>query len=119
VFPRGHGADHYVPQTAQAVTSFSDSTAQERRHAGDRNGLWRVISLSNTLTIAQVACICRAFIIAVLAMISIGCQNFLFSASAASLSMKLRSLSLRAILRQDSKLVSECRDTLSSSQLFS
>jgi ATP-binding cassette subfamily B (MDR/TAP) protein 1 len=67
---------------SQAVTSFSDSTAQERRHAGDRNGLW-------------------AFIIAVLAMISIGCQNFLFSASAASLSMKLRSLSLRAILRQD------------------
>lgn len=39
-------------------------------------------------------------------MISIGSQNYLFSASASSLSYKLRSLCLRAILRQDSKSVS-------------
>jgi hypothetical protein len=39
-------------------------------------------------------------------MVSIGSQNYLFSASAASLSSKLRSLCLRAILRQDSKSVS-------------
>ncbi|KAH9984144.1 P-loop containing nucleoside triphosphate hydrolase protein [Russula vinacea] len=86
---------------SEAVTSFSDSTAKERRHAGDRNGLWRVISVTNTLTMTQLACICRAFVISVLAMICIGCQYFLFSSAAASLSRKLRSLSLRAILRQD------------------
>jgi hypothetical protein len=72
------------------------------------------LSVSNTFTNTQLACIHRAFIIAILAMISIGCQNFLFSSAAASLSSKLRSLSLRAILRQDSKLVSERRNTLSS-----
>jgi hypothetical protein len=26
--------------TASAVTSFSDQSAHERRHAGDRNALW-------------------------------------------------------------------------------
>ncbi|KAI0305296.1 multidrug resistance protein 1 [Multifurca ochricompacta] len=67
---------------AQAVTGFSDSTAQERRHNGDRNALW-------------------SFIIAILAMISIGFQNYMFSSSAASLTSKLRSLSFRAYLRQD------------------
>jgi ATP-binding cassette subfamily B (MDR/TAP) protein 1 len=67
---------------SQAVTSFSDPTSHERRNAGDRNALW-------------------AFIVAILAMISIGSQNYLFSASASSLSYKLRSLCLRAILRQD------------------
>jgi ATP-binding cassette subfamily B (MDR/TAP) protein 1 len=50
--------------------------------------------------------LCRAFIVSILAMISIGSQNYLFSASAASLCYKLRSLCLRAILRQDSKSVS-------------
>ena len=60
----------------------------------------------NNLTISQNARICRAFLVAVLAMISIGVQNYLFSASAASLAYKLRSLCLRAILRQDSKSVS-------------
>ena len=47
----------------------------------------------------------RSFIISILAMISIGTQNYLFAASAASLTSKLRSLSFRAILRQDSTLV--------------
>jgi len=56
---------------------------------------------------------CRAFIISILAMMSIGLQNYLFSSSATSLSYKLRSLSLRAILRQDSKSVSEYRTALS------
>ena len=73
----------------------------------------------NTFMIAQLACICRAFIISILAMICIGSQNYLFSASAASLSRKLRSLSLRAILRQDSKSVSICFSPLSSYYTFS
>ncbi|KAH9985634.1 P-loop containing nucleoside triphosphate hydrolase protein [Russula compacta] len=67
---------------ANAVSNFSDSSAHERRYQGDRNALW-------------------SFIVSILAMISIGSQNYLFAASAASLSCKLRSLSLRAILRQD------------------
>jgi ATP-binding cassette subfamily B (MDR/TAP) protein 1 len=33
------GANYSAPQTAQAVTSFSDPP-RERRHAGDRNALW-------------------------------------------------------------------------------
>ncbi|KAI0287212.1 P-loop containing nucleoside triphosphate hydrolase protein [Russula brevipes] len=58
------------------VTSFSDVSPRDRRHAGDRNALWRVIPV-------------------------VGLQNYSFSSSASSLSRKLRSLSLRAILRQD------------------
>ncbi|KAH9962226.1 P-loop containing nucleoside triphosphate hydrolase protein [Russula dissimulans] len=67
---------------SEAVTSFSDSSPQARRHAGDRNALW-------------------SFIISILAMLSIGLQNYLFASSAASLCKKLRSQSLHAILRQD------------------
>ncbi|KAI0267305.1 P-loop containing nucleoside triphosphate hydrolase protein [Gloeopeniophorella convolvens] len=67
---------------AQAVTGFSDSNSHERRHDGDRNALW-------------------SFIISLLAMMAIGYQNYLFASSAASLTSKLRSLSFRAILRQD------------------
>ncbi|KAH9000914.1 P-loop containing nucleoside triphosphate hydrolase protein [Lactarius hatsudake] len=61
---------------------FSDSSSRERRHDGDRAALW-------------------SFIISILAMISIGAQNYMFAQSAASLTSKLRSLSFRAILRQD------------------
>ncbi|KAH9174816.1 P-loop containing nucleoside triphosphate hydrolase protein [Lactarius sanguifluus] len=67
---------------SQAVTGFSDSSSRKRRHDGDRAALW-------------------SFIIAILAMISIGAQNYMFARSAASLTSKLRSLSFRAILRQD------------------
>ncbi|KAF8268333.1 multidrug resistance protein 1 [Lactarius quietus] len=67
---------------SQAVSDFSDDTARERRHNGDRNALW-------------------CFIISILAMISIGSQNYLFATAASSLAGKLRSLSFRAILRQD------------------
>ena len=57
---------------------------------------------------------CRSFIVSILAGLSIGLQNYLFSASASSLSRKLRSLSLRAILRQDSKSDSQFLDVISS-----
>ncbi|KAI0287206.1 P-loop containing nucleoside triphosphate hydrolase protein [Russula brevipes] len=72
---------------SQAITSFSDESPRDRRHAGDNSALWRVIPV--------------AFNVAILALLSIGLQNYLFSSSASSLSRKLRSLSLRAILRQD------------------
>lgn len=67
---------------ANAVNSFSLTDPAARRHAGDRNALWM-------------------FIISILSAITIGCQNYFFAASAASLTGKLRSLSFRAILRQD------------------
>jgi hypothetical protein len=61
---------------------------------------------------SQLNRILRAFLVSILAMLSIGFQNYLFSRSASSLSRKLRSLSLRALLRQDSKSVSEIRDAV-------
>nr|WCD39452.1 Ste6-2 [Ganoderma boninense] len=67
---------------AKGITTFSLSDAGQRRHDGDRNALY-------------------FFIIAILSMIAVGMQNYLFSASAAALTSKLRSLSFRAILRQD------------------
>jgi hypothetical protein len=54
----------------------------------------------------------RSFIVSILAALSIGSGSYLYSASASSLSRKLRSLSLRAILRQDSKSVSYLRDAM-------
>lgn len=68
---------------AEGITSFQiqDDNARLRR-AGDRNALW-------------------FFIIALLSMGIIGTQNYTFAAAAANLSHKLRSLSFKAILRQD------------------
>ncbi|KAI0789769.1 P-loop containing nucleoside triphosphate hydrolase protein [Abortiporus biennis] len=67
---------------AKGLTSFGDLDPKQRRHDGDRNALW-------------------FFIIALISMCTIGNQNYLFGSSAAELTAKLRSLSFRAILRQD------------------
>ncbi|KAJ7366944.1 P-loop containing nucleoside triphosphate hydrolase protein [Mycena albidolilacea] len=66
---------------AKGIQGFS-MEGHARRHAGDRNALY-------------------FFIIAILSTFCIGFQNYLFSSSAAKLTRKLRSLSFRAILRQD------------------
>ncbi|KAJ7147029.1 P-loop containing nucleoside triphosphate hydrolase protein [Mycena crocata] len=66
---------------AKGIEGFS-LEGHARRVAGDRNALW-------------------FFIIALISSLTIGFQNYLFSSSAATLGMKLRSLSFRAILRQD------------------
>ncbi|KAK0464466.1 P-loop containing nucleoside triphosphate hydrolase protein [Desarmillaria tabescens] len=66
---------------AKAINGFS-FTGSELRHSGDRNALW-------------------FFIIAIISTLCIGMQNYLFSSSAAALMAKLRSLSFKAILRQD------------------
>jgi hypothetical protein len=65
-------------------------------------------------TIDKLNRIRRTFIASILAFLSIGLQNYLFSASASSLSRKLRMLSWRGILRQDSKSVSGAREVKSS-----
>lgn len=67
---------------AKGITAFSQTDPHERRVMGDRNALW-------------------FFIIAILSMFAIGFQNFLFASAAANLTSKLRSLSFKAILRQD------------------
>ncbi|KAG8998222.1 GTPase-activating protein [Tulasnella sp. JGI-2019a] len=66
----------------KAISSFSLQDHHALRHAGDRNALW-------------------LFLIAICSTIAISHQNYFFSRAAASLTRKLRSLSFRAILRQD------------------
>lgn len=46
---------------------------------------------------------CRLFIISVGSLFTIGLQSYMLASAAANLAAKLRSLSFRAILRQDSK----------------
>ncbi|CAL1712814.1 unnamed protein product [Somion occarium] len=67
---------------AKGVTAFGEEDPRHRRHDGDRNALY-------------------FFIIALISACTIGVQNTMFAASAAELTTKLRSLSFRAILRQD------------------
>ncbi|KAF5337589.1 hypothetical protein D9611_014801 [Ephemerocybe angulata] len=67
---------------AQGITGFSKLDRAERTHAGDRNALW-------------------LFLIAIISTVAIGFQNYLFAGAAAALTARLRSLSFKAILRQD------------------
>jgi len=67
---------------AKGINAFSAPTRQETRFQGDRVALW-------------------FFLIAIISAVCIGMQNYLFSSAAAVLTSKLRSLSFRAILRQD------------------
>ncbi|KAL0565464.1 hypothetical protein V5O48_016559, partial [Marasmius crinis-equi] len=66
----------------QAVNTFATQDRHVLRHEGDRNALW-------------------FFVIAILSFFCIGIQNYSFAAAAAILTSKLRSSSLKAILRQD------------------
>ncbi|KAG8955981.1 GTPase-activating protein [Tulasnella sp. 424] len=66
----------------KAISAFSLQDRHELRHAGDRNALW-------------------LFLIAICSTFAIANQNFFFSRAAAGLTSKLRSMSFRAILRQD------------------
>ncbi|EGO23855.1 hypothetical protein SERLADRAFT_450147 [Serpula lacrymans var. lacrymans S7.9] len=65
-----------------AINGFSVPDNATRRFDGDRNALW-------------------FFVIAIIASISIGFQNYLFASAAAILTSRLRSLTFKAILRQD------------------
>ncbi|KAB5591755.1 Leptomycin B resistance protein pmd1 [Ceratobasidium theobromae] len=67
---------------SKAIVGFSSPTNAGKRHSGDRNALW-------------------FFIIAIVSATAISVQNLLFGVTAARLTSKLRSLSFRAILRQD------------------
>jgi len=65
------------------IEGFSDPDPREVRKAGDRTALY-------------------LFIISIGSAIAVGTHNYFFGVSAASLSARLRSLSFKAILRQDS-----------------
>ncbi|KAL0961414.1 hypothetical protein HGRIS_006363 [Hohenbuehelia grisea] len=67
---------------AKGIEGFSLQDRRAMRHAGDRNALW-------------------FFIISILSTIAIGTQTYMFASAAAKLTAKLRSLSFKAILRQD------------------
>ena len=69
---------------ALTIQSFQATDPHVRRVEGDRNALY-------------------FFIIAIVATLTMGIQVYLFSKAAARLTAKLRSLSFKAILRQDSK----------------
>ena len=71
---------------AKGINAFSDLDGHQRRHDGDRVALW-------------------LFLIAVVSSFSVGLENYMFSRAAATLTAKLRSLSFKAILRQDSEFV--------------
>ncbi|KAG8998635.1 GTPase-activating protein, partial [Tulasnella sp. 427] len=66
----------------KAISAFSIQDRHELRHAGDRNALW-------------------LFLIAICSTVALANQNYFFSRAAAGLTSKLRSMSFRAILRQD------------------
>lgn len=67
---------------AKAIEGFSYESNEEKRFQGDRNALW-------------------FFIIAILSTACVGLQNYYFAAAATHLTARLRSLSFKAILRQD------------------
>jgi len=67
---------------AKGINAFSDLNPHQRRHDGDRAALY-------------------FFVIAIVSTCTIGLQNYMFASAAATLTAKLRSLSFRAILRQD------------------
>ncbi|KAG2073837.1 P-loop containing nucleoside triphosphate hydrolase protein [Suillus decipiens] len=66
----------------RGISSFSATTNSERRYQGNQNALW-------------------FFILAILCALCAGFQNYFFASAAAVLTAKLRSLSFKAILRQD------------------
>ena len=67
---------------SKGISGFSKIDPRERRHEGDRNALW-------------------LFIISIFATLAIGFQNYLFGYAASVLTVRLRSLSFTALLRQD------------------
>ena len=82
IFSSVHLDWHSLIYLAKGINAFSEPDKDRRRHEGDRNALW-------------------FFLIAILSSWAMGLSNSLFGELAAELTNKLRSLSFRAILRQD------------------
>ncbi|KAI6046276.1 P-loop containing nucleoside triphosphate hydrolase protein [Pisolithus marmoratus] len=85
----------------KAISGFSQPDPSVRRHEGNLNALWQV-SLTLTRTSAVLNMIMnRFFIVAIASSINIAIQNYVFASAASHLTTNLRTLSFRAILRQD------------------
>ena len=67
---------------AKGIEGFAQTDPHVRRRDGDRSALW-------------------LFLISILSAIAVGFQNYLFGYAASVLTSRLRSLSFRALLRQD------------------
>jgi ATP-binding cassette subfamily B (MDR/TAP) protein 1 len=74
---------------SQGLGAFSSLDPRQRRHDADRVALW-------------------FFLIAIISLITSTIQNYMFASTAATLTAKLRCLSFRAILRQDSEFYRTC-----------
>lgn len=74
---------------SKGLRALSGADPHQRRHDGDRIALWFFIIAIMSITLSTV-------------------QNYMFAYNAANLTAKLRSVSFRAILRQDSKSFDSC-----------
>jgi ATP-binding cassette subfamily B (MDR/TAP) protein 1 len=81
---------------AKGLEGFAQVDPQTRRHDGDRNALW-------------------LFIIAIVSTLAIGFQNYLFGYAASVLTARLRTLSFRALLRQDIEFFDQEKNNVSNS----
>ena len=79
---------------AKGIEGFAQIDPHVRRRDGDRNALW-------------------LFIISVLSTIAIGFQNYLFGYAASVLTSRLRSLSFKALLRQDVEFFDQDQNSVS------
>ncbi|KAF5346861.1 hypothetical protein D9756_010551 [Leucocoprinus leucothites] len=75
-----------------AIEGFAQPDAHERRIRGDRNALW-------------------FFIIAIGSGVTMGVQNYLFASAAATLTIRLRKLSFKAVMRQDVEFFDDEKNT--------
>lgn len=95
---------------AKAMDGFSLVDRHALRHEGDRNALWSVNQMqpcrAGVLNIKSL-CLDRMFIIAILSALAMGTQGYYFTNAAANLTEKIRSLSFRAMLKQESEYPSD------------
>lgn len=69
---------------SKGIRALSSVDPHQRRHDGDRVALW-------------------FFLIAIASIILSTVQNYMFASNAATITARIRSISFRAILRQDSE----------------
>ena len=81
---------------AKGIDGFAKVDPRERRHDGDRNALW-------------------LFIVAILATLCIGFQNYLFGYASSVLTARLRTVSFKALLRQDIEFFDQDKNNVSES----
>lgn len=74
---------------SRGLGALSNVDPHQRRHDGDRVALWFFLIAIASITLGTV-------------------QNYMFASTAATIAAKLRSISFRAILRQDSEFFDGC-----------